>query len=292
MLLVAILMLLLYPFLINNSLVKPIRTIRNGIAHVIRGDITTTLEPRYSDDLGQTTYEFNQMTRSLQEKYQGYENRILELEEKLAIRTIELKQALDKLSSEISIRKKLKNHLDKLILKYRKLEITDELGCYNRAQLLDILEDEIKRAKRYNTMLSFVVVDPDYLRMINETFGFSTGNEVLTILVKLLMNNIRETDILGRIGGEEFAIIMPLTSGKDALIGAARLRNLLGAKPVETKKGQIRLSASFGVVEITKEGIASIDLLLHQVNLALENAKKLGRNQTVLYSASLEKKTT
>jgi len=285
-------MLLLYPFLINNSLVKPIRTIRNGIAHVIRGDITTTLEPRYSDDLGQTTYEFNQMTRSLQEKYQGYENRILELEEKLAIRTIELKQALDKLSSEISIRKKLKNHLDKLILKYRKLEITDELGCYNRAQLLDILEDEIKRAKRYNTMLSFVVVDPDYLRMINETFGFSTGNEVLTILVKLLMNNIRETDILGRIGGEEFAIIMPLTSGKDALIGADRLRNLIGAKPVETKKGQIRLSASFGVVEITKEGIASIDLLLHQVNLALENAKKLGRNQTVLYSASLEKKTT
>jgi len=85
---------------------------------------------------------------------------------------------------------------------------------------------------------------------------------------------------------------MPLTSGKDALIGADRLRNLIGAKPVETKKGQIRLSASFGVVEITKEGIASIDLLLHQVNLALENAKKLGRNQTVLYSASLEKKTT
>ena len=292
MLLVAVLMLLLYPFFINNSLVKPIRTIRNGIAHVIRGDLTTTLEPRYSDDLGQTTYEFNQMTRSLQEKYQGYDKRILDLEEKLTIRTIELKQAVDKLSSEISIRKKLKNHLDKLIQKYRKLEITDELGCYNRAQLLDILDDEIKRAKRYNTTLSFVVVDPDYLRMINETFGFSTGNEVLNILVKLLMNNIRETDILGRIGGEEFAIIMPLTSGKDAVIGADRLRNLIGAKPVETNKGQIRLSASFGVVEITKEGIASIDLLLHQVNLALENAKKLGRNQTVLYSASLEKKTT
>jgi diguanylate cyclase (GGDEF)-like protein len=291
MLLVAALMLILYPFLINNSLVKPIQTIRNGISHVVRGDLTHTLEPRYSDDLGQTTYEFNQMTRILSDKQQGSEKKVLDLEEKLTIRTIELKQTLDKLTNEINNQKKLKNYLDVLIQKNRKLEVTDEFGCFNRVQLMNFLDDEIKRAKRYNTPLSFVMVDPDYLRMINETYGFSTGNEVLHELVKLLMANIRETDIFGRIGGEEFAIIMPQTTGKEAVIGANRIRNLIGEKPVETSKGQVRLSASMGVVEVTKEGITSIDLLLRQVNLAMENAKKFGRNQTVLYSSSLEKKT-
>jgi diguanylate cyclase (GGDEF)-like protein len=85
---------------------------------------------------------------------------------------------------------------------------------------------------------------------------------------------------------------MPQTIGEDALIGANRIRNLIGANPVETSKGQIRLSASMGVVEVTKEGVASIDLLLHQANLALETAKKKGRNQAVLYNSSMEKTIT
>jgi diguanylate cyclase (GGDEF)-like protein len=169
------------------------------------------------------------------------------------------------------------------------LEITDDLGCINRAQLLNLLEDEIKRAKRYNTTLSFVIVDPDYLRMINDTYGYSTGDEVLHKLVQLLIKHVRETDIIGRIGGEEFAIIMPQTIGNDALIGANRIRNLIGGDPVQTSKGLIRLSASMGVVEVAKEGVASIDLLLHQAHLALEVAKKKGRNQAVLYNSSMEK---
>jgi diguanylate cyclase (GGDEF)-like protein len=247
------------------------------------------LEPRFSDDLGQTTYEFNQMVRTLSEKHNNYENKIQDLDENFNLRKMELQQTLDKLANEINNRKKLKSYLDKCIQQNRKLEITDELGCNNRTQLLNILEDEIKRAKRYNTTLSFVIVDPDYLRMINETYGFSTGDEVLNTLVKLLLSNIRETDIVGRIGGEEFVILMPQTAGKDAVIGANRIRNMIGADAVETSKGQIRLSASMGVVEVTKEGIASIDLLLHQANLALEVAKKKGRNQVVLYNSSMEK---
>jgi diguanylate cyclase (GGDEF)-like protein len=292
MLLVALLMLILYPILIDTSLVKPIQTIRTGISHVVHGDLTVNVEPRFSDDLGQTTFEFNQMVRTLYEKQKNYEDHIQSLEEKLNLRNLELQQTLDKLANEINNRKKLKSYLDKCIQQNRKLEITDELGCNNRTQLLNILEDEIKRAKRYDTTLSFVIVDPDYLRMINDTYGFSTGDEVLNTLVKLLLTNIRETDIVGRIGGEEFAIIMPQTIGKDALIGANRIRNLIGANPIETSKGQIRLSASLGVVEVAKEGVASIDLILHQANLALEMAKKKGRNQAVLYNSSMEKTIT
>ncbi len=292
MLLVSLLMFILYPFLIEISLVKPIQTIRNGISHVVRGDLSTNLESRFSDDLGQTTYEFNQMVRILNEKHQNYENQVLDLNGKLSLRNMELQQTLEKLANEINNRKKLKTYLDKCIQHNRTLEITDELGCNNRAEILNILDDEIKRSKRYNTSLSFAIVDPDYLRMINETYGFSTGDEVLSTLVQLLMSNIRETDTVGRIGGEEFAIIMPQTIGNDAMICANRIRNLIGAKPVETSKGQIRLSASMGVVEVAGGGIASLDLLLHQANLALEVAKKQGRNQAILYNSSMEKAIT
>jgi diguanylate cyclase (GGDEF)-like protein len=289
MLIVSLLMLVVYPFLIRKSLVKPIKVIRGGISQVVKGDLTANLEPYFSDDLGQTTFEFNHMVKTLHEKQQVNEQKIQDLHERLNGRNLELQQTLDKLSTEINNRKKLKSYLDKCIEHNRKLEITDELGCNNRTGILSILEDEMKRAKRYNTTLSLVVVDPDYLRIINDTYGFSTGDEVLAILVKLLMDNMRETDFVGRISGEVFAILMPLTNGNDAVIGANRIRNLIGAKPVETSKGQIRLSASMGVVEISNEGISSVDLLLHQANLALEVAKQQGRNQVVLYNSSMEK---
>lgn len=289
MLIVSLLMLVVYPFLIRKSLVKPIKVIRGGISQVVKGDLTANLEPYFSDDLGQTTFEFNHMVKTLHEKQQVNEQKIQDLHERLNGRNLELQQTLDKLSTEINNRKKLKSYLDKCIEHNRKLEITDELGCNNRTGILSILEDEMKRAKRYNTTLSLVVVDPDYLRIINDTYGFSTGDEVLAILVKLLLDNMRETDFVGRISGEVFAILMPLTNGNDAVIGANRIRNLIGAKPVETSKGQIRLSASMGVVEISNEGISSVDLLLHQANLALEVAKQQGRNQVVLYNSSMEK---
>jgi diguanylate cyclase (GGDEF)-like protein len=291
MLIVAVLMIVIYPIFIQYSLVKPIQALRNGFSQVLHGDLSNPIEPRYSDDLGQATYEFNQMARTLNDKNTGYEKRIAEVEGKLDGRSVELKQTLDKLADEIENRKTLKQNLDLYIQQNQKLQITDEFGCNNRAQIINMLEDEIKRSKRYNTPLSIAVLNPDYLRMINETYGFSTGNEVLISLVKTLLNNMRDTDIVGRISGEEFAIIMPQTGGNEAVIGANRIRNLIGTKPVETKKGLVRLSVSFGVVEIQKEGVPSVDLILHQANVALEAAKKQGRNQTVLFSSSLEKKS-
>ena len=231
------------------------------------------------------------MARILEEKQQNDALKLMNLEEKLTIRTVELKHTVDRLANEINNRKKLRTNLDKVIQQNRILEVTDELGCFNRSQIITLLEHEMKRAKRYNSSLSFVVADPDYLRMINETYGFATGNEVLKWLINLLNTNIRETDILGRIGGEEFGIIMPETTGKDALIAVDRIRKLIGERPVETSKGQVRLSASMGVVEVTIDGFASADLVIHKANLALESAKNLGRNKVVRYNSKMEKES-
>lgn len=290
MLLVGFFMVIIYPIFIQQSLVKPIQTLRNGFSKIMLGELPETIEPQFSDDLGQATYEFNYMVRALNEKQLGFEKRNKEVEDKLTMRSLELKHTLEKLADEIDNKNKIKHNLEFYIQQNQQLQITDELGCFNRPQLISELENEIKRAKRYNTPLSMVILDPDYLRMINETYGFSTGSEVLQSLLKLLIENIRDTDIVGRISGEEFAIIMPQTAGNEAVIGADRIRNLIGAKPVETSKGQVRLSVSMGVVEIPKEGVPSIDLILHQASLALETAKRKGRNQTILYTSSLEKK--
>lgn len=288
MLSVFILLVILYPLLINNNLVKPIKALRNGISRITHGDLNVNLEPKYSDDIGQTTYEFNQMTKYLQEKFQQDETKLHGIEEKLTSRTLELKQSLDKLTLEISNRKKLKANLDKLIQQNKKLDVIDEFGCFSKSHFMALLADEIKRAKRYNSFLSLVIIDPDYLRIINETYGYTTGNEVLFWLSQLIKNNIRETDILGRISGDQFAIIMVQTAGKEAVVGSNRIKNLVGENPVETSKGQVRLSASFGVVELTKEGIGSVDLLVHQATLALDSAKNQGRNRVVLYDKDLE----
>ncbi len=291
MLIVAILMMIIYPIFIQNNLVKPIQALRNNISKVVLGETPEPLEPRFSDDLGQTSYEFNHLVRSFNDKQLGNEKRIKEVEDKLYLRNIEIKHTLERFADEIENKNNLKQKLDFYIQQNKKLQLTDEFGCYNRTQLLNELENEMKRAKRYNNPLSFVILDPDYLRMINETYGHSTGNEVLKTLVQILLDNMRDTDIVGRISGEEFGIIMPQTAGKEALIGANRIRNLIGERPVETSKGKVRLSVSMGVVEVQKEGVPSIDLVLHQASVALDSAKHQGRNQSVLYTSTLENKS-
>jgi diguanylate cyclase (GGDEF)-like protein len=248
------------------------------------------LEPRYSDELGQTVYELNKMIAFLDAQKEKDKVTIVELEDKLIQRTGDLKQSIEKLAKEMELRKRLSQQLEKCTSQARKLAITDDLlGCFNRAHIIDVLEEEIKRSRRYSSPLSIVTIDPDYLRMINETYGTLTGDEVLKSLTATIQDILRETDTMGRIGGEEFAIIMPQTSGAEALVGANRIRNIIGGQLMETSKGPIRISASMGVVEMPTEGTVSVDVLLQRADQALEEAKRLGRNQAILWVQALDK---
>lgn len=291
LLLVSLVTILIFPIFLHNSLWTPIKKLRGGIHQVIQGNLKTFLEPRYNDEIGQTLVDFNKMTTHLELKNQEAQTNLQDLEEKLSIRTEDLRTSIEKLSREMEARKKLTEAYEKIVAEHKKLAITDDLtGVFNRAHLVSICDDEIKRAKRYKTPLSFILMDPDYLRMINETYGNTTGDEVLRSLAQLVNLKLRETDSFGRIGGEEFAIVMPQTSGEDALIAANRLRNLIGSQMLETTKGPIRLSASFGVVQMPEEGIISVDIFLHRANQAVEHAKHTGRNMTVLWTSQLEKR--
>jgi len=291
LLLVIVVTALVFPIFFQNSLWIPIKMIRTGIHHITQDNYQTTLEPRYSDELGQTIMEFNKMVGHLETKQTRYASKISELEEKLTQRSFELKTSIEKLVREVEIRKKLSESLDKSLAQQKKYSTTDELtGINNRARFVEICEEEIKRAKRYNNPLSFTIMDPDYLRMINETYGNATGDEVLKSLVQLVQSKLRETDTIGRIGGEEFAIIMPQTAGKDAVIAANRIRNIVGSQSIMTAKGPVRISTSFGISEMSLEGIFSVDMFFHRANQALDIAKNSGRNSVVLWNPNLEQK--
>jgi diguanylate cyclase (GGDEF)-like protein len=291
LLLVTIVTGVVFPIFFQNSLWAPIKLIRSGIQQISQDNYQVFLEPRYTDELGQTVMEFNHMASHLETKVTDKNTRLKELEAHLSQRTSELKTSVEKLSKEVDLRKRLSEALDKSTAQLKKTSTTDELtGIINRARLVEICEEEIKRAKRYHTPLSFVIMDPDYLRMINETYGNTTGDEVLKSLSQLVQEKLRETDIFGRIGGEEFAILMPQTAGKDALAAGNRIRNIIGSQFLSTAKGPIRISASFGVAEMTQEGLLSVDILFHRANQALDHAKNNGRNCVILWNQNLENK--
>jgi diguanylate cyclase (GGDEF)-like protein/PAS domain S-box-containing protein len=173
----------------------------------------------------------------------------------------------------------------KLYRKIQQLAITDELtGIYNRRQLLKLGRQEFKRARRYDHPLSIIMFDPDNFKSINDSYGHLTGDQVLIEITRRCANEIREIDILGRYGGDEFIIILPETRLEDAKIVAERILKTMRSEMIQTDKGSIMLSISLGVTEISQNGDdQELKDIINRADVALYAAKRGGRNQlTVL----------
>jgi len=135
------------------------------------------------------------------------------------------------------------------------------------------LNEEILKAKRYNTPLSIIYFDIDHFKQINDTYGHKKGDFILKEVSKIILQNIRKTDIFGRWGGEEFIIILPFTNLENALILAEKLRK----KIEEHDFDGINITISFGVTELKIDDNA--DTLINRADEALYKAKNKGRNR-------------
>ncbi|MDD2829729.1 MAG: diguanylate cyclase [Sulfuricurvum sp.] len=164
-------------------------------------------------------------------------------------------------------------------MRYKHDANTDSLtALMNRASLDKILEAEIQRAHRYSYPLSAILIDIDHFKEVNDTYGHQVGDVILKEFAKILSTNIREVDVIGRWGGEEFLIICPHTDAEGAIVIAENLRscieeynfNIVGKK-----------TASFGIAQYDSATLA--ENLFHQLDRALYCAKDKGRNQVVLY---------
>ncbi len=162
----------------------------------------------------------------------------------------------------------------------RELATTDSLtGANNRRKFMDLSSQELARSKRYGSPLSILLLDIDRFKAVNDTFGHDAGDEVLRALVKTCLSNLRETDIFGRLGGEEFGVLLIETDPETALATAERLRRALADNEVPTRSGMINCTVSVGQASLGQdETNITIAELLKRADMALYEAKRAGRN--------------
>jgi diguanylate cyclase (GGDEF)-like protein len=168
-------------------------------------------------------------------------------------------------------------------LELRLLANADSLtGAMSRRFFQAEAEREIARAQRNGTDLSCALIDIDHFKAINDTYGHAVGDLVLQRVVATCKSELRASDYIGRLGGEEFALMLPGTSRDSALEIAERIRKAVGAMVIEVSAGKIGLTISIGLATRTA-GESSIDLLLQAADAAVYKAKASGRNRTVFH---------
>ncbi len=162
-----------------------------------------------------------------------------------------------------------------------RLAITDELtGLFNRRYFMQRGTAEFNRTIRYQTPLSLMMLDIDHFKKINDQHGHDAGDLVLENLSQLLQENLRQFDILGRLGGEEFAILLPNIDRSEALALGERLRQMIEQDHLTVNGEEIVVTVSIGVTSLTLE-TPNLKSLLKQADRALYQAKRDGRNRVV-----------
>ncbi|MBR1425095.1 sensor domain-containing diguanylate cyclase [bacterium] len=171
------------------------------------------------------------------------------------------------------------------ILKHATLDALT--GFYNRHQLEERIKQEVANAKRQHAPLCGIMTDIDYFKSVNDTYGHAAGDLVLKTIAKVIRSQLREYDIAGRYGGEEFSILLPFTKITEAEMVAERLRQTVEDKIIdiskinpETDTKSLKITISLGIYEI-KECDSDEDLM-RKADKALYQAKNTGRNKVVI----------
>ncbi|MGY6588036.1 MAG: GGDEF domain-containing protein [Wenzhouxiangella sp.] len=151
-------------------------------------------------------------------------------------------------------------------------------GMNNRLSLQEFAEIQMATALRNKAPLSVVLFDLDHFKQINDQHGHQAGDQALKVVAECVRSATRGSDTGFRVGGEEFLIVLPGASARDAVAVAERFRGTLAKTPVELEQATLHLTASFGVVEWKPE-LESWDELVRRADQALYEAKKAGRNQ-------------
>lgn len=167
----------------------------------------------------------------------------------------------------------------RLFQQVQQIAITDSLtGFYNRRYFYELAEIELRRTQRYNSSLSLVMIDIDYFKRVNDQYGHAAGDQVLVHLCECLRREVRESDIIGRFGGEEFVILLPETGLKNAAEVAERLRKTAETCSTPLDESEVSVTISLGVASLD-ESCEDIDALFRRADQALYAAKQGGRNQ-------------
>jgi diguanylate cyclase (GGDEF)-like protein len=160
------------------------------------------------------------------------------------------------------------------------LSITDGLTkLHNHRHFQDELHRAFEESQRYQRPLSLAMIDIDFFKKINDTYGHAIGDEVLKAIARLYKESVRSTDLVARYGGEEFAVMMPETELQDGCTFAEKIRALIESTVIPTQAGPVTATVSVGVASVPHSRIHSAKELIIAADRALYRAKKSGRNQ-------------
>ena len=163
----------------------------------------------------------------------------------------------------------------------KRLASTDALtGVDNRRSFLEKGTQELLRSNRYTHSLAFMMMDVDHFKIVNDNYGHQAGDEVLKALASRSKEVLRATDLFGRLGGEEFGVLLPETDAENALEVADRLRRELAEMPVVTNCASIQVTVSIGVTLLERKDETLVNIM-SRADSALYKAKVSGRNRVV-----------
>ncbi len=166
----------------------------------------------------------------------------------------------------------------------RYMATTDALtGLLNRGSLITEFLRELDRARRYGRLLSLILMDIDDFKSVNDTHGHLAGDEVLRQTAGLIASQVRTHDVIGRYGGEEFAIVLPETGAEGAVAIAERLRESFAKHDFSLERAHLKLTISIGVAGMDPDNAdTSVESLLGRADAALLRAKSRGKNRVLL----------
>jgi diguanylate cyclase (GGDEF)-like protein len=200
-----------------------------------------------------------------------------------------LKQTSDDLEKQVMNRtselKKAKDNLEQI-------SITDGLsGLYNYRYLMHSLESELRRAIRYHRTLALFLMDIDYFKNLNDTYGHLCGDYVIKTVGKLLKSNVRATDVVARYGGDELAVMLIETNAKSALEVAEKLKKEIANHFFQWQTKQFSVNLSIGLATAPAPGIQEVSHLVEATDRALYQAKRAGRNTVAVFGQEEETTT-
>ncbi|MDJ0751393.1 MAG: GGDEF domain-containing protein [Woeseiaceae bacterium] len=169
---------------------------------------------------------------------------------------------------------------DRLRASLRNAAFRDPLtGLYNRRYTFDIFRSELAKFKRYGDPFSVILIDADHFKQVNDQYGHCAGDVALKAIADACNNSVRDTDVVGRFGGEEFIILLPHTKAEAASIVAERIRKTMFDSKLDSQGQRFGVRLSLGIAEAGVHA-DDFDELIAAADRALYAAKNAGRNQT------------
>jgi diguanylate cyclase (GGDEF)-like protein len=170
----------------------------------------------------------------------------------------------------------------------RSLASYDSLtGLLSRHAFFDNANNYVSLAQREHRPFSVMIIDLDHFKLINDRYGHPAGDAVLKLFADVTNSVARRSDIVGRLGGEEFAVVLPSTTAAEALEFSQRMHTAINKAVLTFNDSAIRYTASIGLTGSETDSGDSVDDLLARADLALYQAKRSGRNQTAIYDPQL-----